>query len=54
MHGSAQIPTPNIDGLAAGGVRLNKYYVNPVCSPTRASLMRSAFFCGAEYLIIVV
>jgi arylsulfatase B len=39
MHGSPQIPTPKIDGLAASGIRLNKYYVNPVCSPTRASLM---------------
>jgi len=39
MHGSAQIPTPTIDSLAAAGVRLNNYYVNPVCSPTRASLM---------------
>jgi len=39
MHGSEQIPTPNIDGLAADGIRLNNYYVNPVCSPTRASLM---------------
>ena len=39
MHGSPQIPTPNIDSLAATGQRLNKYYVNPVCSPTRASLM---------------
>ena len=39
MHGSDQIPTPNIDHLAATGQRLNNYYVNPVCSPTRASLM---------------
>lgn len=38
-HGSAQIPTPNLDRLAAEGVTLNNYYVNPVCSPTRASLM---------------
>ena len=34
-----QIPTPNIDRLAAGGVKLSNYYVNPVCSPTRASLL---------------
>ena len=26
-------------GLAKGGILLNNYYVNPVCSPTRASLM---------------
>ena len=39
MHGSKQIQTPNIDSLAASGIRLNNYYVNPVCSPTRASLL---------------
>eukprot|EP00727_Mastigamoeba_balamuthi_P014473 m51a1_g9650 hypothetical protein (582) ;mRNA; f:1183037-1185220 len=39
FHGSAQIPTPSIDSLAASGVRLDQYYVNAVCSPTRASLM---------------
>eukprot|EP00927_Polykrikos_kofoidii_P059943 TRINITY_DN55033_c0_g1_i1.p1 TRINITY_DN55033_c0_g1~~TRINITY_DN55033_c0_g1_i1.p1 ORF type:complete len:603 (-),score=65.20 TRINITY_DN55033_c0_g1_i1:108-1916(-) len=39
MHGSPDAPTPNMDRLAATGVRLNSYYVNPVCSPTRASLM---------------
>ena len=41
MHtnGNSQVPSPNIDRLAEGGMRLNKYYVNPVCSPTRASLM---------------
>ena len=39
FHGSPQIPTPTIDSLASAGVRLENYYVNPVCSPTRASLM---------------
>jgi arylsulfatase A-like enzyme len=39
VHGSAQIPTPHIDVLARDGVLLNNYYVNPVCSPTRASLL---------------
>lgn len=37
--GSKQIPTPHIDSLAQGGVKLNNYYVNPSCSPTRASLL---------------
>ena len=40
MHGSAQIPTPNIDGLAATGIRLNNYYVNPVCSPSLHTLLK--------------
>ncbi|MEZ5573820.1 MAG: arylsulfatase [Halioglobus sp.] len=38
FHGS-DIATPNIDRLAATGVRLNQFYAQPTCSPTRASLM---------------
>ena len=33
------IPTPNIDELAYGGARFDHQYVQPLCSPTRASLM---------------
>ena len=33
------IRTPNLDQLAADGVRLQRYYAQPTCSPTRASLM---------------
>lgn len=39
LHGSEQIPTPNIDAIATSGVHLARYYTQPVCSPTRASLM---------------
>ena len=31
------IPTPHLRSLADGGVRLSRYYVQPVCSPTRAA-----------------
>lgn len=37
-HGS-EIQTPNIDRLAATGVRLDRYYAFPSCSPTRTALM---------------
>ena len=37
-YGSA-IETPNIDRLAAGGIRYTNFHVAPVCSPTRASLL---------------
>ncbi|WP_229684235.1 sulfatase-like hydrolase/transferase [Flavobacterium limi] len=36
-HGSV-IKTPNIDFLAKNGVELDRFYVNPTCSPSRASL----------------
>ena len=37
-HGS-KISTPNIDRLAKDGMQLDRFYVHPVCSPTRAALM---------------
>ena len=39
FHGNSQIPTPNIDAIGANGAYLNNYYVQPVCSPTRATLL---------------
>lgn len=35
----SMIDTPNIDGLAADGLRYQNFHVNPMCSPTRASLL---------------
>ncbi len=37
-HGS-DIKTPNIDRLAKEGMRLERFYATPFCSPTRAALM---------------
>ncbi len=37
-HGS-EIKTPNIDELISSGVELDRFYVQPTCSPTRAELM---------------
>ena len=34
-----EINTPNLDRLAAEGVRFTNFHVNPMCSPTRASLL---------------
>ena len=38
FHGGP-IATPNIDRIAREGARLERFYVAPVCSPTRAGLM---------------
>jgi len=41
-HGT-EIKTPNLDRLAAAGVKLEQHYVMPVCSPTRAALMTGRY-----------
>ena len=43
-YGGKEIPTPNIDAIAAGGVRFTNGYVScPVCSPTRAGLLTGRY-----------
>ena len=37
-HGGS-IPTPNIDKLVSKGVEMNRFYSDPSCSPTRASML---------------
>lgn len=42
-HGNPILRTPNLDRLAAEGVELSRFYVAPVCSPTRASLFTGRY-----------
>ena len=43
-YGSTDIPTPNIDRLAAEGMRFTDFYVSqPVCSASRASLLTGCY-----------
>lgn len=43
-YGSKEIKTPNIDELAAGGMRFIDFHSNgPMCSPTRAALMTGRY-----------
>ena len=37
-HGGS-IPTPNIDKLVSKGLEMNRFYSDPSCSPTRASML---------------
>ena len=39
----SEIPTPNLDKLAAEGVRFTQFYNTARCSPTRASLMTGLY-----------
>lgn len=44
IHGSKDIPTPNIDALAKVGIRFSDAYVSgPYCSPTRAGLLTGRY-----------
>lgn len=39
----SEIRTPHLDRLAESGVKLEQFYVQPVCTPTRASLMTGLY-----------
>lgn len=42
FHGS-DIKTPTLDALAEGGARLEQFYAQPMCTPTRASLLTGRY-----------
>lgn len=41
--GGKEIATPNLDKLARAGAVLDQFYVQPVCSPTRAALLTGRY-----------
>ncbi len=41
--GGKDIKTPHLDKLAAAGAKLDAFYVQPVCSPTRAAFMTGRY-----------
>jgi arylsulfatase A-like enzyme len=43
FHGNPHVRTPHLDTLARQSVRFKYFYVSPVCSPTRASLMTGRY-----------
>ena len=38
-HGNTNLSTPNIDRIATEGMAFDRFYVSPICSPTRAEFM---------------
>lgn len=43
VHGNPIIRTPHLDRLAGESVRLTRFHVSPVCSPTRSSLLTGRY-----------
>lgn len=42
-HGNPHIHTPHLDRFARQSVEMTKFFVSPVCAPTRASLMTGRY-----------
>jgi arylsulfatase A len=42
-HGNDKIDTPVMDRLASDGARFERFFVSPVCAPTRASLLTGRY-----------
>jgi len=43
FNGNTNISTPHIDAIAQNGVSFQNFYVQPVCSPTRAELLTGRY-----------
>ena len=42
-HGNSNLATPNLDALKQQGASFERFYVQPVCSPTRAELLTACY-----------
>jgi arylsulfatase len=47
------VPTPNLDKLATGGLKFNRFHTTALCSPSRAALLagRNHHTCGTGVII---
>lgn len=43
INGNSNLNTPNIDGIGRAGAIFDRFYVCPVCSPTRAEMLTGRF-----------
>ena len=43
LHGNGNLKTPNIDSLAKDGAMFDRFFVCPVCSPTRAEFLTGRY-----------
>ncbi len=44
VHGNMHLRTPNLDKFAQFGTRFTRFYVEPVCAPTRAAIMTGRYY----------
>ncbi len=44
LHGNPLLKTPNLDRIAREGMEFTQFHVNPVCSPTRSSLLTGRYY----------
>lgn len=44
LHGNQNLDTPALDRLAAEGAQFENFYVQPVCSPTRAEFLTGRYY----------
>lgn len=44
VHGNTNLATPRIDSLAKDGARFERFFVCPVCAPTRAEFLTGRFY----------
>ncbi len=43
LHGNEQIRTPRLDQLGRESIRFDRFFVSPLCAPTRASLLTGRY-----------
>jgi arylsulfatase A-like enzyme len=43
ITGNTNLSTPNIDAIAQNGAMFDRFYVSPVCSPTRAEILTGRY-----------
>ena len=43
FNGNRQLATPNLDALAKGGAHFDRFFVQPVCSPTRSEFLTGRY-----------
>jgi arylsulfatase A-like enzyme len=43
LYGNPYLKTPNLDRLGTEGVRFDRFYVNSVCAPSRASILTGRY-----------